>query len=484
MKTRHSPWVVLEVIAALGLQACGGGSGSVSGEPQTSTLSVTIAGNGFVQSTPTGIDCHADCSEAFGRDAAVTLVPFAAAGHTFAGWSGDADCSDGMVTMSAARACTATFAPIRAQRVAAGKDFSLARSRSGVSYSWGSDAAEALADGPAAQGRNVPGPTALAGAVDAIATAPGASHGLAIERSTGRVWAWGDNWAGQLGDRSQITRAVPVAMRDVNRVEIAGAVGVAAGTAHSLVLLGDGRVLGVGLNDVGQLGDGTGSSRDFAALVPDVCGHGMGASAVAAGPDFSLALCADGSVRSWGNNSSGQLGNGSTDFGAAPGIVAGLTGHRITAIAAGGAFALALDTDGFVWSWGENGRGQLGTDSRVVLQRSVPGMVGGFIGAIAVAAGGEHALVLLANNAVFAWGSNDDGQVSPPDRGSVAQIDFSFRVPGLPAIVDIAAGQAHSLAVDSTGAAWAWGDNSSGQLGIGNTTSPSAPTQITGLALN
>lgn len=102
----------LAVSASLIFVACGGGGGgSGPGEPpQTYTLSVTIADNGFVESAPTGIDCHADCSETYASDTLVTLVPFVAAGQAFTGWSGDADCSDGKLTMAAPRACTATFA--------------------------------------------------------------------------------------------------------------------------------------------------------------------------------------------------------------------------------------------------------------------------------------------------------------------------------------------------------------------------------------
>jgi alpha-tubulin suppressor-like RCC1 family protein len=92
-------------------------------------------------------------------------------------------------------------------------------------------------------------------------------------------------------------------------------------------------------------------------------------------------------------------------------------------------------------------------------------------------------VVLLANNVVFAWGANDSGQVSPMP-GSGTTIDASFRVDGLPAIVEIAAGQNHSFAIDRNGTVWAWGGNASGQLGLGNATSPIVPTAIPGLNLN
>jgi alpha-tubulin suppressor-like RCC1 family protein len=369
---------------------------------------------------------------------------------------------------------------MQSARIVAGNGFTFARTRGGATLSWGSDLEEALGNGAALGDRSAPGATLLAGAFDTIATGPGARHGLAIERASGRVWNWGSNWAGQLGDRSQLTRPAPVVMRDVGLAEISGASAVAAGAAHSLVLRNDGAVLAAGLNDQGQLGNGTAQSRDFAAPVAGVC-DGMAATAIAAGADFSLALCADGSVRAWGANTYGQLGDGTFAQRSAPVVVAGLAGRVVKAIAAGASFALALDSEGFVWSWGSNARGQLGTDVRVELQRNSAGRVAGFANAVAIAAGLEHALVVLANHVVLAWGANDSGQVGL----APATVDASFLVGGLPlSIVEIAAGANHSLAVDSAGRVWAWGGNAAGQLGLGNNTPVNVPTLIGGFDLN
>jgi alpha-tubulin suppressor-like RCC1 family protein len=255
---------------------------------------------------------------------------------------------------------------------------------------------------------------------------------------------------------------------------------VAAGAAHSLALRADGAVLAVGLNDQGQLGNGTASSRDFAAPVAGVC-DGMAATAIAAGADFSLALCADGSVRAWGANSYGQLGDGTFAQRPSPVAVAGLTGRVVKAIAAGASFALALDSEGRVWAWGSNARGQLGTDVRVEVQRNSAAPVAGFLNAVAIAAGLEHAMVVLANHVVFAWGANDSGQVGL----APATVDASVLVAGLPlSIVEITAGANHSLAIDSAGKVWAWGGNAAGQLGLGTKSPSSAPMQIGGLDLD
>jgi len=473
----------LAIVLVCTMAACGGGGGSAA-PPKTASLGITVVGAGFVASNPSGIDCHAVCSATFALDSAVTVVPFADAGFRFAGWSGDADCGDGRLTMDADRHCTATFTALPAasgRRLAAGNDFSLARSRAGLAYSWGSDTAEALGNGTAAADRSAPGSIAAAPTLDVIATAGGATHGLGIEHATGRVWAWGNNGDGQLGDGSVITRADPVSMRDAAAAAITGALAVAAGAAHSLVLLADGSVLAAGSNANGQLGDGTTTSRPTAAPVTGVCAPGVAVNAIAAGAGFSLALCADGQLRGWGANAQGQLGDGSVVDRPRPVTVGGLVGQSLVAIAAGAEFGLALNTEGKAFAWGSNAKGQLGTDVRVVDRSPTAIVVGGFLGGVAIAAGPEHALVLLANQAVFGWGANDSGQIAV---GAGPFIDASFHVAGLPPIVEISAGHTHSLALDATGGVWAWGGNGSGQLGRGVTSGPGAPLQIVGLTLD
>ena len=105
-------------IATLGLAACGGSAG---GAPPQSTLQVTVVGRGFVSSAPAGIACSDECSKDFATEAVVTLVAIPGAASVFSGWTGDAACNEGQVTMGAARHCTATFAPKRSAHIAATK---------------------------------------------------------------------------------------------------------------------------------------------------------------------------------------------------------------------------------------------------------------------------------------------------------------------------------------------------------------------------
>src|SRR5581483_5454341 len=183
----------------------------------------------------------------------------------------------------------------------------------------------------------------------------GESHSLAVT-TDGSVWAWGGNGSGQLGDGTTTDRATPARVGGLERVTPVAAGGGPYGS-HSLALDADGTVWAWGDNSHGELGDGTTTSHPTPTRVA-----GLGrVTAIAAGDAHSLALLDDGSVWAWGNNDAGQLGDATTDARPRPVQVRGL--ERVTAIAAGTYFSLALTNDGSVWAWGANGSGQLGHDT-------------------------------------------------------------------------------------------------------------------------
>lgn len=382
-------------------------------------------------------------------------------------------------------------APVAAgRRLAGGNHFSFARTNNGAVFSWGSDSGEALGNANAGS-RNAPGPLSLTVAFSAIATAPGAVHGLAIEAASSRVLGWGYNMFGQLGDGSGLNRSTPVPMTRLdstgNVVMVTNAIGVAAGSLHSLVLLADGTVLATGANGNGQLGDGTTNARQVATLVPEVCGLDpmsglpLRATAIAAGGRFSLALCEDRSVRAWGANGEGQLGDGSFVDRTRPATVPGLT--NVTGIAAGNEFALVRDATLTAWSWGSNSSGQLAEDPGGVARRAVPARVAGLTSVAAVTAGSEHALAVRVTEQVVAWGRNAEGQLG---LGNETNRFVPTLVPGVSTIIEAAAGSGHSMAVDASGMVWTWGRNADGELGLGTSTTANVttPQAVPGLRLN
>jgi hypothetical protein len=293
------------------------------------------------------------------------------------------------------------------------------------------------------------------------AIAAGGIHTCALT-SGGGVKCWGYNYLGQLGDGTTSTRLLPVEVSGL----ASGVMAIDAGSRHTCALTLAGGVKCWGLDNSEQL-NGKRTSR----LVPvDIVGLGSGISAVAAGGDYTCALTSGGGVKCWGvNNYSGQLGNGTTTESLVPVDVSGL-GSGISAIAAGMYHTCALTTGGGVKCWGENGRGELGNGTTT--NSSTPVDVSGLAsGVSAIAAGGQHTCALASDGRVNCWGNTlgETGIDSTPD--SIVPID----VAGLQGEVSaIAAGYLHTCAVTSRGGIACWGSNSWGQLGSppGNSRTP------------
>ncbi len=300
----------------------------------------------------------------------------------------------------------------------------------------------------------------LAVMVDAVPT-----HALALTKS-GVVWAWGENTQGQLG-RGDVTfyEATPAPVPGLN-----GAVAVAAGYDHSLALDRDGRLWGWGGNWAGQLGD---PAADFAQTTPFRNSLIKDIVAIAAGGYHTLALKADGTVWAFGVNTSGELGLGFISFAeGTPQQVVGLS--NVVVIGAGTYHSLAVTADGAVWGWGENYYGQVGDGNSGVGAVPTPVQVLGLANVVAVDGGEGHSLALLDDGTVWAWGRNDFGQLGD---GTNVDHPVAATVAGLPVVTDIAAGAFHSLAIDRSGRTWAWGENYTGDFGTGDNVGSNVPVE-------
>lgn len=255
--------------------------------------------------------------------------------------------------------------------------------------------------------------TGTAGAADLAA---GWTHSAALEQ--GRVWTWGDNTYGQLGQ--------PDAWRVHSPRPVPGLENVVAVAAswHTLALTADGTVYAWGRNTFGQLGNGHFGIGAKEPTPQRVAGL-ENAVAIAAGWDHSLALTRDGMVYAWGSRSHGQVGDGIRETGrpaVTPQRVAELT--DVCGIAAGGFHSLALRRDGTVYAWGSNWNGQLGNGNRganthSAVPRPVIGPEGkGELGRVsAIAAGALHSVAVTADGRTYAWGYNGTGQIPAGIRG-------------------------------------------------------------------
>ncbi len=326
------------------------------------------------------------------------------------------------------------------------------------SFGWGSNAFGALGQGSSGN-TAFDTPLSISGVGAVTQVSAGESDALA-RISHGSVVAWGANGHGQLGIGSTVASDVPVAVPGLAEVRE-----TASGSVFSLALLESGTVEAWGANGEGELGQGshTGPETCTAACSRSPVGvPGLsGVRAVAAGGDHALALLEDGTIESWGRNTDGQVGDGTTTEKDAPVAVAGIT--EAVAIAAGGEFSLALLADGEVRAWGRNVDGQLGNGSTT--NSDTPVTVAGLAGVDAVSAGKAHALALLANGHVMAWGDDNEGQLGNGSKGGLS--DVPVAVSGLSGVSSVSAGGFDSFALLTGGTGEAWGDNETGELGAG-----------------
>lgn len=359
----------------------------------------------------------------------------------------------------------------------------------------------------------------VAGVLIAVSIAAGA----AIATPNG-VMSWGANESGELGDGSTTPKDFPQTLAGPS-----GVVQVSAGNEFSVALLENLHVYTWGENEYGQLGKGLESgpqhcggfacsktpvevpglsevtaisaSMTFASSVLALRKNGTVMSwgflfdeeeleevaglskvqAIAQGANFSLALIEGGTVKAWGNNECGQLGDGSTVSTSTPTEVSELKG--VVAIAAGFNHALALLESGKVMAWGCNEFGQLGNGTTT--GSDVPLEASSLSGATAISAGADFSLAIYGKEARAAsWGSNTEGQLGdgnetgPETCGTSSCSKVPAEVSGLTGVTAISAGEEHALALLGNGTVEAWGEGAEGRLGDGSEESTYAPTPV------
>lgn len=304
------------------------------------------------------------------------------------------------------------------------------------------------------------------------AIAGGAAHSIAL-KSDGTVWTWGDNTYGELGDGSTtvcngiaLCRSVAAQVPNLSNV-----IGIAAGGYHNLALISGGTVKSWGRNNNGQLGDNSTTNRTTPVNVDTT--SLSDATQVAAGGFHSVALRGNnsGKLKAWGKGSDGQLGNNSFTDSLLPTTMADSLGVTFTGagfVSAGINFTtLTTVSSNRVWSTGSDGRGQQGT--------GCAGSTSGFVrinsltnvSQAQAGATGEHVVAFRTDTTARGWGRNDNGQVgngTTTDQCSPVTVVDSMGN-AVTGFTSVSGGGLHSLGLKSDGTVWSWGNNVFGQLG-------------------
>lgn len=303
-----------------------------------------------------------------------------------------------------------------------------------------------------------------------------------------KLYAWGDNDSGELGDGSNTDKFTPVPVIMTGALASQQITQILATSAHSFAITAEGKVYGWGYNWEGALGDGTEIYRNEPVEV-DMSGAlaGKTVTALAGSNSQTLALTSEGKVYSWGANYSGQLGLGDTTKRLTPQLVQGaLAGKTIISIASNAGHSLVLASDGTLYAWGNNFHGELGDGTTINRISPVAVNTAGTLlegkTIISMLCGTYHSVVLTSDGKVFAWGFNGNGYLGD---GTTTTRPAPVAVNGSLAgktVIAIAGSYYHHVALTSDNQLHAWGSNLYGELGDGTNTERSypAPVNMTG----
>lgn len=356
--------------------------------------------------------------------------------------------------------------------LSAGGRHSCGLAQGGVEYCWGYNGDGQLGIGVAPAGSGpvfaLPQPSGTAGNLTFGQISSGRFHNCSLTLA-GVGYCWGLNVDGRLGTGNTTTALTPTAI-----ISTRPYASISAGQVHSCSIDLAGRAFCWGGNADGQLGiiGGPVVPIDSVSIaVPTAVQGGMLWAAISAGGLHTCAIDAGGTGWCWGNNGSGQLGDGSTNGAIAPRVVAG--GGGLTAISAGNLHTCAITGAGAALCWGNNASGQLGTGAGG--NSSVPVAVSGGLVFTAISAGQSHTCGLTGGGALYCWGSNANGQLGD---GTTTSRNVPILVSGALTFRSVSAGDLHSCGVTTANLAYCWGDNQFGQLGDGTTTARLVPTRV------
>ena len=393
--------------------------------------------------------------------------------------------------------------------IAAGENHTVGIDIDGTLWSWGRNDDGELGDGTTAN-KSIPirvqkkpeeGPLAN-NTTKWKAVSAGAFHTVGLAED-GALWSWGYNGNGELGDGTTTNRNTPVRVQQKTEAETfvnntTKWKAVSGGGAHTVGLAEDGSLWSWGKNDKGQLGDGTKIAKSTPVRVQQkteaetFVNNRTKWKTVSAGGSYTVGITEDGSLWSWGDNGSGQLGLGNlgTDASGAaitqislPQKIGNKTWSAVAVSLSGFSFTVGIDIDGTLWSWGYNGNGELGdgtttnrnTPVRVQKETEAGAFEDNTTKWETVSVGNDHTVGIAEDGTLWSWGLNSSGQLGDGTNGDkstpvqVQKTETTWKT--------VVAGDAYTVAIDIDGTLWSWGSNDSGRLGDGTTIARNTPVK-------
>jgi len=353
------------------------------------------------------------------------------------------------------------------QQVACGQSFTAATKTDGTLWTWGFNGTGQLGDSTQAS-RSSPVQTIALG-TNWKQVSAGSIHTVAVQ-ADGTLWTWGRNNLGQLGDSTQTDRSIPIQT-------IVGGTNwnqVACGGNFTSAITKDGTLWTWGDNVWGQLGDSSNNSTVPARSFPvQTIAFGTNWQQVACGQNFTSAIKNDGTLWTWGLNSSGQLGDNTATSKSSP-IQTLASSNNWQQVSMGYNFTSAIKTDGTLWTWGLNSNGKLGDSTTTSRSQPVQTIAGG-TNWKQVACGQLFTAAIKTDGTLWTWGNNTYGKLGDNTRTS-----RSSPVQTIALGTDwqqVAGGYQHTSAIKTDGTLWTWGFNNSGELGDNTATYKSSPIQ-------